>query len=445
MMSSSPCCLVDLDSDSLNERLELLPALKSVNGQHGICYGVAEICGNIRTIKGRVCPGMNDIKYKALLETLKKDILSGKYSAQNPFPSIRALIRRYGVSKTTVQRALDELVHQGLVSRKQGRGTFVTGRSSSRLIGLVIPGIAYSSEFFQLIVSELIQQAKRHDYTIVMDGVWSPKSSDSGHEAVEVAARLIKRRVAGIIYQPLEYTENSETINRRVLSAFSRAQIPVVLLDGDIVPGPARSEFDLVSIDNVAAGEELAAHLIGRGARNIRFLMRANWVKNVKNRARGVRNGILSHGLPWREKYVVMADPTDGTAIRKLMRCSPHPDAIVCENDIIAANLMKTLGSLGYVVPDDVMVAGFDDVQVARLSSPGITTVRQPCEGIAREAFDRLVLRMDDRALMPVQVLLPHALVSRGSTTGVRRRGAGKPRGPSSGNRLAKTKGKPAT
>lgn len=367
---------------------------------------------------------MNDVKYRTLFETLKKDILGGRYNAQNPFPSIRALIRKHGVSKTTVQRTLDELVHQDLISRKQGRGTFVTGKIGSRLIGLVIPGIGYSSEFFQPIIAELVRRAKSRDYTIVMEGCWSPSSTDNGREAIAVAERLISQRVDGVIYQPLEYSENSESINRRVLSAFSRVGIPVVLLDGDIVSGPNRSDYDLVTINNVSAGEVLARHMVDRRARNIRFLMRANWVENVKNRVRGVRNEILAQNLSWSSKSISLTDPSDLPNVSKMMKSKPRPDAIICENDVIAAALMKTLSEIGFRVPEDVLVAGFDDVRIAQLSSPGITTIHQPCEGLAQVAFDRLLSRISDPSLVTVQINLSFKLVERGSTGRLKRRAA---------------------
>ena len=359
---------------------------------------------------------MREVKYRKAVETLKSEILSGKYDSRKPFPSLVATCARFKISRLTAVKVFDELKEEGLISSRVGSGTYVTKSAKSRLVGLVVPGIAYSSEFFQPIVSELVSRAKDLDYTIMMDGVWSSRSADNGREAIEVAARLIKHRVAGVIYQPLEYTENSEAINRRVLSAFARAGIPIVLLDGDVVPGPIRSEYDLVSIDNVAAGEMLAIHMMERGACSIRFLMRENWVENVKNRARGVRNEVLARGLRWTSRSVVMIDPIDSVAVGKMMRTTPRPDAIVCENDVIAAGLMKTLGSLGYRVPEDVLVAGFDDVQVARLSSPGITTIHQPCNGIASAAFDRLVARMSDRTMMPAHIILPHKLVVRSST-----------------------------
>ena len=62
---------------------------------------------------------MENVKYKQLVRTLKENILSGKYGNAYPFPSVRSLIRRYGLSNTTVLRALDELVKQGLICRKQ--------------------------------------------------------------------------------------------------------------------------------------------------------------------------------------------------------------------------------------------------------------------------------------------------------------------------------------
>ena len=354
-------------------------------------------------------------RQREVYRELRADILGGRYVASR-FPSERALAVKFGVGRSTMTRCLTELEREGLVRRRQGKGTFLTDLGALRLVGVVIPGIAYSSEFFQPIVTELIRQAKRRDYSVVMDGVWSPHSEVNAVEMTESVARLIRQRVAGVIYQPLAFSRNSEAINFAVLSAFSKAGIPVVLLDGDVVSLPRRSEYDLVSIDNVAAGEMLGWHLIEQGARSIRYFMRAAWVQNVLNRAHGVRNAVLANGLRWSEQSIVRAAPSDVAAVRRLMRSTPRPDAIVCENDVIAATLKKTLESLGYVVPGDLLLAGFDDVQIARLSSPGITTIRQPCEEIARTALERLLARIANRELVPTSILLPHQLIVRSST-----------------------------
>lgn len=358
-----------------------------------------------------------DVKsYKSILGLLRSEILSGKYSSSSMLPSSTALARRFKATRFTIRQALDLLRQEGLILTRKGCGTFVSRKGRSRLIGLVIPGISYSSEFFQPIVASLMQLAHENDYMILMDGVWSLNSNDNTREAVEVAARLIKRKVAGVIYQPLEYSDNSEAVNRRVLAALTRAGIPVVLLDGDIVRWPERSEYDLVSIDNIAAGETLAEHLVESGARNICFLMRKNWVHNVQNRAHGVKNVVIANGLRWSPSSVILADPSEVGEVSKVMRRRPCPDAFVCENDVLAANLKLSLEKIGCRIPDDVMVAGFDDVRVARLATPGITTIRQPCDALARAAFGRLLDRMAGRPLDTVHIVSPFTFVRRGST-----------------------------
>ena len=100
-------------------------------------------------------------KYRTVVETLKAEILSGKHPVSKSLPSVRSLIRRFGVSDTTVLHALDDLTAQGYVSRRQGRGTFVTKDGSSRKIGMIISGLAEYSEFFQPIASAIAAVLKR--------------------------------------------------------------------------------------------------------------------------------------------------------------------------------------------------------------------------------------------------------------------------------------------
>ena len=111
----------------------------------------------------------------------------------------------------------------------------------------------------------------------------------------------------------------------------------------------------------------------------------------------------------------------------------PRPDAFVCENDVLAARLLKTLAALGHRVPQDVRLAGFDDVQIARLSSPALTTIRQPCDLIARTAFDRLLSRIARPQQEPLHLVPAAELIVRESTSAT----AGA-RGPQNGNAKGK-------
>ena len=93
------------------------------------------------------------------------------------------------------------------------------------------------------------------------------------------------------------------------------------------------------------------------------------------------------------------------------------PDAIICGNDTAAAYLKHTLDALGKRVPEDIMLAGFDDVQFASVMTPQLTTIHQPCDDIALMAFKALQERMDESSLPPREIFLPAPIVVRKSTT----------------------------
>lgn len=356
-------------------------------------------------------------KYRTVVETLKAEILSGKHPVSKSFPSVRSLIRRFGVSDTTVLHALDDLTAQGYVSRRQGRGTFVTKDGSSRKIGMIISGLAEYSEFFQPIATALIRVAQTKGYELIFGDVLSREPEARIREARELAAKFIRQRVAGVVYHPLEYVADSGATNCNILNVFDRAKIPVVLLDSDIVPPPGRSKYDLVSIDNEYSGERLARHLMERGAKDIHFLMRPNWVPNVQSRARGVMRAKMDMGGSRQFNDILISEPDDLNTIRKYLKRHPAADAFICQNDTIAAVFKQTLESLGRNVPNDILLAGFDDVKVACLTSPSLTTIHQPCERIAEVVFSRLrgrIARPDDETLT---IYVEAPLIVRDSTT----------------------------
>ena len=157
-----------------------------------------------------------------------------------------------------------------------------------------------------------------------------------------------------------------------------------------------------------------SAHLLKAGAKKICCLLRPLCAESVHTRFAGVDAEVFR--TTGRHATVVVGEPTDGKAVAEALK-KFRPDAIVCSNDIAAGWLVKTLKKLGVAVPDDVMVAGFDDVRLAGSMSPGLTTIRQPCFDIASTAFKTLLERMATPNLPPRQILLDTTLVVRASTT----------------------------
>lgn len=361
---------------------------------------------------------MREEKHRQIVEALRKDISDGRYGAGRPFPSERALARRFGVSRPTVTMALRELRGKGLVVQEVGRGTFLTRKAKALAgsIGLLLPDLN-CGEIFPPISRELSRLAQASGFTLLYGDASSEDPSVRARLAGELAQKFIETPVKGVIYKPLEFLTDMERINREIVSAFDRAKIPVVLLDWDFVASPGRSAYDVVGVNNFEAGRRLADYLHRAGARRIRFVTWRNCANSVRSRARGVCSL-----LPDGEKAEISLDVNAPDAVRRAFSGRNAPDAVVCGNDTYAARLIVALRALGKRVPEDVQVVGFDDVQHALLVEPPLTTVHQPCEDIARLAFRCLTDRMEDPTLPPRECLLDAPLVVRRSTRPVERK-----------------------
>ena len=361
---------------------------------------------------------VNKKSYKEILETLKTDILSGKYSSCHAFPSVGTLVRKFGVARGTVHHAFDELAHQGLISRKQGRGTFVTNQGTTRKIGLIVPGVA-CTDFFQPIVSEINQLARQEDYTLLFAEVFSMDRDERVHQVRELAADFIKKRVAGVIYEPLAEPGGKDA-NEHILRVFKRARIPVVLIDCDIVPFPERSEYDVIGVNDVEAGAKIANHLLSVGAKKIHFLISKLCPTTFLNRLYGAEAELIRAGR-FKKGSVLYAEPEDVAALKRHIRKNGKPDAFVCSNDPNAVVFKKTLEAAGLSIPKDVMLTGFADMPMASLTTPPLTTIRQDRNQLGSVAFHRLLQRIAEPDLPANEILFPAPLVVRESTTRVKK------------------------
>ena len=125
----------------------------------------------------------------------------------------------------------------------------------------------------------------------------------------------------------------------------------------------------------------------------------------------------LAHGVGVPAGWHIEGDPGDGELIMRLMT-DRSPDVVIAANDHTAARLIQTLARLGYSVPNDVAVTGFDGSPYSALLSVPLTTVRQSFEGIAGAAVRTLFERIGAPEAVAREVLLPPKLVVRESTGG---------------------------
>ncbi|WP_194911575.1 LacI family DNA-binding transcriptional regulator [Catenulispora rubra] len=234
-------------------------------------------------------------------------------------------------------------------------------------------------------------------------------STDADPAAEDAAVQqMITRRVDGLAFA------GYQTDHRRVSPA-AEVGIPVVLLGGRT----ARPGIDVVRSDDVAGGEIAAGYLIEHGYRRIAFITGAGRVGAPANRVLGYRHALREAGMPLSASLVVREEISrDGgaRAMERLLALRQAPDAVLCTNDVVALGALDAAKARGLSVPGDVAVMGFDDIEIAALTAPPLTTVSiRPLE--QGEAIGRLLLgRLDGSAPRGAQrILFDPAVVRRDS------------------------------
>ena len=316
---------------------------------------------------------MSENKVSVIIESLKADILDGKYAPGSAFPSVKMICRMFNVSHLTAVKAIESLKQLGLVKSRNGVGTFVRRRMKS--IGLIIVSMIGNIEILPPIAREISRLAL---------------TSGIGLDFADMST---------------DFSENDDAL---VVDA------AVVILDSDIEAAPCEDRFDFVGVDNFEIGQFAGRHVIERGARKVAFVTWSVMNSNVRRRLDGLVSAIAQkRGAKLAGQYVWQGDE----AIMSRRWKGSFPDAIVCTSDLVAAHVLNLLRKIGKRCPQDVLVTGVNDVDIAGLVSPALTTVHQPCKDIARTAFETLLWRFDNPDAEKRRIMLAAELVVRESTT----------------------------
>lgn len=358
--------------------------------------------------------GRLQCKYQKIVEVLRQEILEGRYAHRGMVPSVNRVMMRFGVARATAVHVQQELKRMGLIVGRVGKGAVLTrkGRCSTGRIALLVHGSSYC-EIFSPIARAVSHLCQRNGFTLLFAEISNPNNRSRVAQVIRLAREYIKQGIDGVIFQPIELMRNAVDVNRDLVALFDAAKVPVVLLDSDILPSPQRSDYDLAAVNHFAAGRTLADHLRKMGARRIAYLMQADRAPCVQERFLGIQTGSFGLALAG---AALMSEPDDAARIRRFLK-KQNPDAIACYNDRQAVLLVKTLTALGVNVPGDMLVAGFDDVNYATLATPTLTTMHQPCDELARLAFDMLMARIGNPDAAPRETFLTAPLVIRDSTS----------------------------
>ncbi|MFE2673034.1 LacI family DNA-binding transcriptional regulator [Streptomyces hygroscopicus] len=169
-----------------------------------------------------------------------------------------------------------------------------------------------------------------------------------------------------------------------------------------------------VDVDNVGGAREATEYLVSRGRTRVAAICGRLDTEAGRARYRGYRDAMLAAGLgPFPPQEGDFTEPSGAAAMAALLVNHPDVDGVFAANDNMGAGALRALREAGRLVPADVAVVGFDDLAVAQIADPPLTTVHQPLTAFGREMARMLVALISGQD--PSPLILPTHLVTRAS------------------------------
>lgn len=183
-------------------------------------------------------------------------------------------------------------------------------------------------------------------------------------------------------------------VNKGYIKALQNTEIPLIFLDFY----DEYLDMDSVITDNFYGAYEMTNYLMCSGHRDIAFVGNIYATSSIQDRFLGYYKSLLEHRIELKEEFIISDRDEQGKFI-ELEFPGQMPTAFVCNCDQVAYLLIKKLKKLGYQVPEDFSVVGFDNDIFATISSPQITTVEVDVEEMASTAVEYILekIKMDDR------------------------------------------------
>lgn len=326
--------------------------------------------------------------------------------------TIKDVARAAGVSVATVSRALNgaenvlphtrqrivDIARELRYAPSGAARSLITRRTDT--VGALLPDL--HGEFFSELIRGIDQAARARGLHLLL--------SSSHDDATEAAAalRAMNGRVDGLIVM-------SPHADDDFLSQNLPPNLPAVLLNSGL-QRPAQRVF---AIDNFGGARAMTEHLVASGRRRIAFLGGPVANFEARERERGYRAG-LPPGVP---AWLLDGDFSEAGGQRAAAQllalpAAERPDAVFAANDIMAIGLLGTLVAAGLRVPEDIALAGFDDIPIARYVSPALTTIHVPIADLGIDALDALADRLETHDADATTTVMPVQLVVRRSCGG---------------------------
>ena len=316
----------------------------------------------------------------------------------------RVLNNRPDVAPETLQRIQQIIKETGYAPNILAR-SLIQGRS--RTLGVVAYGLDYFGP--SRVLTGIEQQANELGYSIFLNLLHQPETNDIDY----LLNNLLARQVEGIIWAIPEIGDNR---------AWARAKTPDLPTPVMFVSGMAGpTALPLVGVDNRAIGRLATEHLLAGGARHLGIITGPlNWCE-AQQRQQGWRETLEARGLAVEAQLVAAGDwsaRSGEQGLYQLLAQCPELDGVFVSNDQMALGVLYAAHRLGRRVPEDLSIAGVDNIPESAHFWPPLTTVRQRLREAGAQAVQELDLMIQSKedGLIPNIALLQPELVIRESS-----------------------------
>jgi len=329
--------------------------------------------------------------------------------------TLKDLARKLRLSVSTVSRALRDVPDINPETKKQVQAlaqelnyepNFIAKslvNKQTNVIGVILPVIA--SRYFANALSGMMEVAEARGYHIMFC-----QSDESFEKEVNAIKKLISIRIDGLLISVSKNTQDIE--------AFLKLQqkgIPVVFFDRAL----EKVNASRVTVDQYEGAFRAVEHLIERGYKRIAHLAGPRELSIAAERRNGYRDALAKYHMPVKENYILHCEGFHAEALEMVKRwfeTDDKPDAIFAVNDSSAIICMKYLQSLGYRIPHDIAVVGYNNDPVSEVVWPALTTVMQPSHEVGKLATQMLIDEIENGATTIQEKVLHTELLVRAST-----------------------------
>ena len=273
-------------------------------------------------------------------------------------------------------------------------------------IGLIIREIV--NPFYAGIVRGMEEYLNKNNlnYSLVLSDMI--QKEESSEKYIDT---FLERRVDGI-------ATTSDKISLDYLKYLKKINLPIVFI-GRYIDSPG-IDVNYITIDDYKGAYLISEYLIKLGHKNIACVTASINAKNVLNRLAGYKSALKKYGMKICRENIVSGDELSTEsgfeAAKKLLSYKNKPTAIFCSNDFSAFGVIDYCIKRGIKVPEDVSIAGFDDVSFSSLDFVSLTTVKQPINKMGKIAAEVLINKIETKSKETVKMVIKPETTIRKST-----------------------------